>query len=147
MAQLRQMRIRKNRFNRQLYQPPIRRVLYFDLGVFILVFFMCLLANFTERSVEFNLVIALAFLVKCIIGAQSRQINSFQALRKLIVLRLIADCFCIMPIIVYYKYLSFTYTYNYIIIIICLCISELVLILNHIMHLYSKSMLECIEQL
>lgn len=141
------MRIRRNKFNRQLYQPPLKKVIYYDLGVFIFVFFMCLMANFTERSVEFNLVVSLAFLLKCLIGAQFRMINSFQALRKLIVIRLLADCFCILPIIIYYRYFSFTYTYNYVIIIFCLCISELILILKHVIYLYSKSMVECIEEL
>jgi hypothetical protein len=89
-----------------------------------------LLANFTERSQQFNLVISGAFLCKCIIGTQFRQ-SSFSKLREYFILRLTADAVLILPIVVYYKLRSATYTYNYIIVILTLVISELILLLKN----------------
>jgi len=119
----------------------------FDLLVFLLVFFMTLMANFTARSIEFNLVISGLFLLKSIMGARMRHLNSFLVLRKFMAVRLLLDGLLILPVIGYYRYWSVTYTYNYLIVVIVIMITELVLVLNHLPHLYKRSIIECMEQL
>ena len=73
--------------------------------------------------------------------------NSFVTLRHLFIMRLAADTFIILPIIIIYKLSSATYSYNYIIVLIILVISELVIILKNLKNLYSKTIIENIEQI
>ena len=143
--QLKQSRLKRNKFNRMLFIPPISSVFLFDLFIFIIVFFMTLMANFTERSIQFNLVISSSFLVKSCLGMYMRNIKSYKALRKLMIYRLMIDTVVIMPIIGYYQHTSLAYTYNYIIILFCIVISELILILKHCPHLYKKTIIESME--
>jgi magnesium-transporting ATPase (P-type) len=140
-------RIKQNKFNRRIYQPMIKQVFYYDIFIFIFVFFITLLANFTERSIQFNIVISAAFLSKCLIGLRFRNIASFSEMRQYFIIRLTVDTVLILPIIVYYKLRSATYTYNYIIVIITLVVSELIIILKNSKNLYQKSIVENIEYL
>lgn len=144
---MKQQRISRNKVNRQLYLPPLSAIFYFDLLIFILAFFVTLISNFTERSVQFNLVICSGFLLKAMAGAYNRQIKSFLKLRKLMVVRMLVNCFVLLPILGYYLYQSRAYKYNFAIIAICIVASELLLILKHCGHLFTKSTIECMEVL
>lgn len=125
----------------------MKQIFYYDIFIFMIVFFITLLANFTERSQQFNIVISAAFLSKSLIGIQYREKASFSLLRQYFIMRLAADTILILPLVVYYKLFSATYTYNYIIVIITLVLSELVLILKNTKNLYKKSIVELIESL
>ena len=121
-------------------------LVYFDLGVFVVIFFMMLMANFTERSVMFNLVISGAFLSKVMISAHMRSSKSFSVVRKLTVIRLGADCL-ILPLLIYFKYFTKAYTYNYFVVLIILALTELGYLMHHFRHLGNKSIIECLEQI
>ena len=110
------------------------------------MFFITLLANFTERSIQFNIVISIAFLVKCLIGGKYRNNASFVRLRLHIITRLAIDICLILPIIFIYKLNSATYTYNYIIVLITLVVSEILVLVKNGRNLYSKTIIESIEQ-
>ena len=107
---------------------------------------MMLIANFTERSVLFNVVISAAFLSKALISAHMRNQKSFSLVRKLTVIRLGADCL-ILPILVYFKYFSKAYAYNFYVVLIIMALTELGYLLNHFRHLGRKSIIECLEQI
>jgi hypothetical protein len=72
---------------------------------------------------------------------------SYSMLRFYFIVRLATDTALILPIIVYYKLRSATYTYNYIIVIITLIVSEIVIILKNMKNLYSKTILENVEEI
>ena len=138
-------RIKQNKLHQRIFQPPIKQLFYFDLIVFIFVFFITLLANFTERSIQFNIVVSMAFLVKCIVGGKYRNHASFVRLRLHIITRLAIDICLILPIIFIYKINSATYTYNYIIVIITLVVSEIFVLVKNSSNLYTKTIIESIE--
>jgi hypothetical protein len=108
---------------------------------------MTLLSNFSERSIQFNIVISVSFLLKCFIGARYRPHKSFSMLRWYIIMRLFLDLFLIVPVLVYFLVRSSTSAYNLIIVYLILSISELIVILRNINNLYAKSDVECLEML
>lgn len=144
---LRQQRIKRSKVNQPLFLPPISAVFLFDMVVFIIVFFLTLLSNFTERSVVFNIVISSCFLLKALIGAYFRSIKSFRILRKIMNLRLVLDIVLFIPCVFLFLQRSKAYKYNFVIILLSLLASELLIVLNNCKHLYNKTTIECMEML
>jgi hypothetical protein len=113
----------------------------------MLVFLLCLLSNFTERSIEFNLIVAAAFLAKALFGTSLRKSKSFHLLRTYIMKRLALDCALILPLIVFYKTYSATSSNNLLIVLGVLTLSEVGILLTFGRFLFKKSKIECIEDL
>ena len=126
-------------------QPELKQVFYFDLMVFILVFLLTLVANFTARSIRFNITVSAAFLVKCLLGTKFRHHKSFTLFRLFFIQRLLVDVVLILPIVITFKLTSATYSYNYVIVVVVLTLAELAIFLRNITHLYKKTIVECIE--
>ena len=85
--------------------------------------------------------------MKCIVGGKYRNHASFVGLRLHMITRLLIDICLILPIIFFYKIYSATYTYNYIIVIITLVLSEIFVLVKNGRNLYTKTIIESIEQI
>jgi hypothetical protein len=108
---------------------------------------MTLLSNFSERSIQFNIVVSVVFLIKCFLGARYRPHKSFTMLRWYIIMRFFLDLFLLVPVLAYFLVRSSTSAYNLIIVFLIISISELIVILRNINNLYAKSDVECLEML
>ena len=74
-------------------------IFYADCAIFIFIFLLLLLANFTERSITFNIIVSAGFLAKSLIGARYRKRTSFSLLREYVIQRLLMDCVIILPLV------------------------------------------------
>lgn len=142
-----QRRLKSNRALKPIYLPEVKYLFYFDLAIFICIFFVLMVANFSSRSIRFNLSISGAFLMKALVGGQWRHLKSYLKFRQYFVIRLAIDIFIILPMIMIFQTISQTFIYNYLIVIIILSFSELAIFLKYLPLLYRKSVLESIESL
>ena len=130
-----------------MYLPEVKYLFYYDLAIFIFVFFILMLANFSRRSFKFNLSIAGQFLLKALVGGYWRHLKSYIKFRQYFVIRLGVDIILILPTIIWFQIFSKTFIYNYFIVIITVVVSELALFIKYISLFYTKSSLEQIETL
>ena len=105
------------------------------------------MADFTERSVNFNLTVSALFLLKALLAARFRNQKSFSLLRQVFIERLSVDCLVILPSIMAARVTTATFTYNYILVLLILVGSELTILLANAKYLAQKSRIEVIEQL
>ena len=139
------MRIKKNKFNKPIVQPAIQDIFYYDLVTLVVTFFLLLLSNAGERSIQFNIVVTGAFLAKSLVGYSIRKFKSFRKLRRYFVMRLSCDAFLILPVCLYYKFTSATSTNNFGIVIAMVILTELFALMRNFRNLISKSKIEVME--
>lgn len=120
-------------------------MLYYDLFILLMVFLVTLLADFTKRSIQFNIVSSGLFLLKCLIGARYIASKSYTSLRYLTATRLLVDGLLIMPCIFIYRSYSATSSYNLLMVFFIATVSELFIVLRHFGNLFFVSTVECIE--
>ena len=130
-----------------MHQPEVKGLLYIDICNLLMIFLVTLLADFTERSIQFNIVATGVFLFKCIIGTNYRDKKSYTALRNLMVIRLMIDALIVMPLIAFFRKYSATSSYNLLMVFFVTITSQLFVILRHFANLFFVSTIECIEQI
>ena len=59
----------------QVFQPSIAQVLYFDIFVLVLIFFLTLISNFSRKSFHFNIVMTILFFLKAMLGVRYRLVR------------------------------------------------------------------------
>ena len=137
----------KTRSGQHVYQPEIKYLLYWDASVLLLVFLLTLLADFTARSIQFNIVISLFFLAKVLLSARYRLYKSFTTLRNLVTNRLAIDAIVILPVVALYRARSATSSYNILIVFILLSVSELIILIRYAANLFLVNSIEVLEAL
>ena len=122
-------------------------LLYTDLFNLIAVFLINLMADFTERSFQFNVMASCVFLLKCLISAGYRNYKSYSSVRILFAIRLSIDGLIIMPGIYVYRWYTATSSYNILMVFFITTASEAFLVLIYSWQLFLVSTVEHIEKI
>lgn len=127
--------------------PFPKRVTFFDVFTFAIISAAIFFNSLTQRSIIFNVVIAIALLAKVLLGSCFYKTNTSRALRLYFMFRYLYNICIIYPLIILLKYKTGTYSVNHFIAGGVLLVCELVITLIYIKYLCSKRPMENIEDI
>lgn len=131
-----QAKIFKTKFASHIFLPEGKTLMYYDIIVLIITFFLTLLCDFTARSIQFNISIAVLLVIKVAIGANFAAQKTFTILRWHMTLRVVVDALLIIPAMLVFKMLFSTSAWNLLIVFLVLTFSELLLLARNFNYLY-----------
>lgn len=132
---------------REVLSPSLKKIMFFDLLIFAIVFFSVFFASLSSRSMAFNVTVSFVLLLKVVAGMCYFKRASHRALRLYFILRLSVDTFVYLPLFYIFRALTAAYTINYFLGLGLLFLSELVLILIYRRDLFSKTLIESLEEI
>lgn len=99
---------------RPVIPPSLRKITFYDLFVFGVVFFCVFFAALSSKSMAFNIIISVTQLLKVFIGIYffKRQ-NTLRSLWIYFILRLSIDIFIFGPLIFIFEKTTATYKINF----------------------------------
>ena len=122
------MRMQNQRINPNIdYKPPrSRTIIFIDVGIFAVIFFLIFFISLSRRSMLYNMVASIALLLKVFVGLIFYNRNSSRSLRIYYTVRMTYNALIITPIILIFKATSPTYVLNYIVTAATLFLGEFV---------------------
>lgn len=113
--------------------------------IFAVVFFTIFFVSLAYRSIFYNIIVSVAFLLKIFIGLHFYRQPSVRSLRNYFLCRYLFDLAVLLPIIVVFKLYSPTYMLNYLLTLGLLLLSEAIITLVYVRELCFKEYAENLE--